>query len=221
MDVGTRTKKKAFRHKAAERQRVIPEPFLPQPSYGFFNFDQMKRVGISKRVRFQIFSRDGFTCAYCGSKPPDVILEVDHINPVSKGGLNNEMNIITSCFDCNRGKSDRLITSNPNQVQINSDELKTKLEQMKMYQKHLSQMEVLKQEMIDLVEVKFTMYHPDRVFSDTFRESVFSFIKKLGVETVSDAMILACKKVNNPTGANKYFCAVCWNKIRGNEEGRI
>ena len=35
---------------------------------------------------------------------PDVILEVDHINAVANGGKNEIMNLVTSCFDCNRGK---------------------------------------------------------------------------------------------------------------------
>lgn len=64
-------------------------------------------MALSKRTRFEIFKRDGFTCQYCGQRPPDVILEVDHIDPSSKGGSDEEINLITSCFACNRGKSDR------------------------------------------------------------------------------------------------------------------
>jgi hypothetical protein len=64
----------------------------------------MQRVPISKGKRFEIFARDGFTCQYCGLRPPDVILEVDHIEPVAGGGSNDDVNLITSCFDCNRGK---------------------------------------------------------------------------------------------------------------------
>lgn len=64
-------------------------------------------MALSKRVRFEIFKRDGFTCQYCGQRPPEVVLEVDHIHPSSKGGSDDEINLITSCFDCNRGKSDK------------------------------------------------------------------------------------------------------------------
>jgi hypothetical protein len=38
------------------------------------------------------------------------VLEVDHIHPVSKGGTDDSMNLITSCFDCNRGKRAKVIT---------------------------------------------------------------------------------------------------------------
>ena len=41
-----------------------------------------KRKGISKKTRFDVFKRDSFTCQYCGKSAPDVVLQVDHINPV-------------------------------------------------------------------------------------------------------------------------------------------
>lgn len=65
-----------------------------------------KRKSLSKKIRFEVFKRDSFTCQYCGRKAPDVILEVDHINPVKEGGGNDILNLVTSCFDCNRGKRD-------------------------------------------------------------------------------------------------------------------
>lgn len=60
---------------------------------------------VSKSRRFEVFKRDGFTCQYCGSRPPEVVLEVDHIDPRALGGADEELNLITSCADCNRGKS--------------------------------------------------------------------------------------------------------------------
>ena len=68
-------------------------------------------MAISKKVRFEVFKRDEFTCRYCGQKPPGVVLEVDHVNPRASGGGDEEVNLVTSCFDCNRGKSDRKIGS--------------------------------------------------------------------------------------------------------------
>lgn len=69
----------------------------------------VKRKSLSKKLRFEIFKRDSFTCQYCGKKSPNVILEVDHIEPVSKGGKNDILNLVTSCFDCNRGKTDKTL----------------------------------------------------------------------------------------------------------------
>ena len=65
---------------------------------------KVKRKSISKKLRFEVFKRDQFTCQYCGRKAPDIVLHVDHIMPVSKGSKNNLMNLVTSCMDCNLGK---------------------------------------------------------------------------------------------------------------------
>lgn len=64
-----------------------------------------KRTPLPRNVRFDILKRDCFTCQYCGSQAPSVALQVDHINPVATGGTNDEDNLITSCADCNVGKS--------------------------------------------------------------------------------------------------------------------
>lgn len=69
-----------------------------------------KRKAITKKTRFEVFKRDSFTCQYCGRSAPDVVLEVDHINPVANGGENEILNYATSCKDCNAGKSDRLLS---------------------------------------------------------------------------------------------------------------
>lgn len=66
-----------------------------------------KRQAIGKKLRFEVFKRDSFTCQYCGEKAPDVILHVDHINPVAAGGGNDILNLITSCQPCNSGKGAR------------------------------------------------------------------------------------------------------------------
>lgn len=61
---------------------------------------------LSVRTRFEIFKRDDFTCRYCGRKSPEVVLQVDHITPHAAGGSADPMNLATSCWDCNSGKSD-------------------------------------------------------------------------------------------------------------------
>lgn len=61
------------------------------------------------KLRFSIFKRDSFTCQYCGRKAPDVVLQIDHIHPKSKGGLNKAENYRTACFECNIGKGDCLL----------------------------------------------------------------------------------------------------------------
>jgi len=69
-----------------------------------------ERKAISKKMRFEVFKRDKFTCQYCGRMAPDVILEVDHIKPVAEGGETEMINLVTSCKECNRGKGKRELT---------------------------------------------------------------------------------------------------------------
>ena len=72
--------------------------------------DKPKRKTIGDKLRFEVFKRDNFKCQYCGMSAPDVVLNVDHIDPVSNGGENDILNLVTSCRDCNSGKSDRLLS---------------------------------------------------------------------------------------------------------------
>ena len=69
-----------------------------------------KRPALSQSLRFEVFKRDNFTCQYCGAKAPESIIEVDHINPVSKGGDNSLLNLVTACKTCNRGKRDKKLS---------------------------------------------------------------------------------------------------------------
>lgn len=66
--------------------------------------DDVGRRSIPQRVRFEVFKRDKFTCQYCGATAPTVVLNCDHIHPVSGGGTNDLLNLITSCRPCNGGK---------------------------------------------------------------------------------------------------------------------
>lgn len=62
-------------------------------------------------MRFNILNRDNFRCQYCGRNPKEdnCKLMIDHIIPRAKGGTDNYNNLITSCFECNAGKSDKLL----------------------------------------------------------------------------------------------------------------
>jgi len=92
---------------------------------------------IPKKLRFEVFKRDEFTCQYCGRKPPEVILHVDHITPVSKGGSDDISNLITSCKDCNLGKSNISLKDKPCRDDIGKlkEEIIEKTEQLKEYYK--------------------------------------------------------------------------------------
>lgn len=93
-----------------------------------------KRKQATKSVRFEVFKRDAFKCQYCGKSSPDVVLEVDHIHPVSKGGDNDIMNLVTSCRDCNSGKSDKTLddSSAIQKQRKQLEELSERREQLEM-----------------------------------------------------------------------------------------
>ncbi|WP_397570636.1 HNH endonuclease [Schlesneria sp. T3-172] len=102
-----------------------------------------KRQTLGKALRFEVLKRDAFTCQYCGRKAPDVLLEVDHIEPVSKGGTNSLLNLISSCKDCNAGKSDRRLedTAVLDKQRAQLEELQARREQLELmfeWQKGLS-----------------------------------------------------------------------------------
>ncbi len=66
-----------------------------------------REIGLSKR--HEVFRKAGRRCQQCGSSASDgVKLEVDHIMPVSRGGSDDISNLQLLCFECNRGKSDRI-----------------------------------------------------------------------------------------------------------------
>lgn len=70
---------------------------------------RITRASIAPRRRFDILQRDGFRCKLCGRSAEEhgVTLEVDHQQPLAKGGADDDSNLWTLCRDCNAGKSDR------------------------------------------------------------------------------------------------------------------
>ncbi len=66
-----------------------------------------QRSRMTKELREAIKKRDGYTCQICGNsieEEPNLLLEVDHIVPVSKGGKTEPDNLQTLCWKCNREK---------------------------------------------------------------------------------------------------------------------
>lgn len=55
----------------------------------------------------ELFHRDRQICGYCGKELPGSRLTRDHIVPVSQGGKDVWMNVVTACRACNQTKSGR------------------------------------------------------------------------------------------------------------------
>jgi hypothetical protein len=73
-----------------------------------------QRALMTAKLRGFIKERDNYTCQQCTASvavEPNLLLEVDHIIPVSKGGLSEVGNLQTLCWRCNRTKSNKLPTA--------------------------------------------------------------------------------------------------------------
>ncbi len=64
---------------------------------------------LTNAIRFEVLTRDSYTCQYCGKKAPYVVLNIDHVVPLVNGGTDGVGNLITSCVACNNGKADRIL----------------------------------------------------------------------------------------------------------------
>lgn len=171
---------------------------------------------INKKTRFEVFKRDGFQCAYCGKTPPAVTLEVDHIEPISKGGSDDINNLITACFDCNRGKRNIELNKIPAKLNENLEILKEKEEQLKEYRRFIKKVEKRIENDINIIDEIYSTYFPGWAFSDNFKNvSLKNFVKQLPLNEIIDAIELACSKTNDRDKAIPYFCGICWNKIKG------
>ena len=74
-------------------------------------FTKEQRALMTNKLRECIKKRDDFTCRFCGNSTylePNLLLEIDHIIPVSKGGCTIEDNLQTLCWKCNRAKSNKM-----------------------------------------------------------------------------------------------------------------
>lgn len=56
-----------------------------------------------------LFRRDQNVCLYCGKQFQEVKLSRDHVHPLSRGGLDVWMNVVTSCKRCNTHKGNSLL----------------------------------------------------------------------------------------------------------------
>lgn len=170
----------------------------------------------SRKVRFDVFNRDGFKCQYCGRTPPAVVLELDHIIPKSKGGPDNIDNYITACFDCNRGKGRHKLSSIPPSIDDNLELIKEKRRQLRAFNRLIEQQEQEYEVGIQAINEIFSNNFPNKVPTDKFSKTATKrFVSLLPIQKIEDAMVLACStKSDDPEIALRYFCGICWNWIK-------
>lgn len=78
----------------------------------FRNSIKGQRALMTTKLREYIKKRDDFTCKCCGISvftERNLLLEIDHIIPLSKGGITSESNLQTLCWRCNRTKGAKVL----------------------------------------------------------------------------------------------------------------
>lgn len=175
-----------------------------------------KRKAISKKVRFEIFKRDGFKCMYCGAHPPSVLLHVDHIKPVADGGGNEDDNLITACEPCNLGKGARLLSNVPTDLESKAAMVAEREAQIDGFQAVMAskrtRLEAGAWEVVNL------FLPNEKTVSRDWFNSCRNFIDKLGFDEVVDAMEIAMAKgFYSDKKTFAYFCGICWNRVRKQE----
>lgn len=156
----------------------------------------MKRKAISKKVRFEVFKRDSFKCQYCGKSAPDIVLHVDHIDPVSKGGGGDIMNLITSCVDCNLGKSDRELgdSSVVEKQRKQLQELSERREQIEMMLSWRESLQEIKEDVVDIVVSVINKEMGDHTVNDDGRACIRRWLKKFTLEELLDSIELSADR---------------------------
>lgn len=196
---------------------------------------RVARKGLGKRLRFEIFKRDKFTCVYCGRTPPAVVLEVDHMDPVAGGGGDEPSNLFTACHDCNAGKSDRPLRDALPQVRAEDTALlQEKVEQMRAFREWRTQYDrELKLELNEVWQAWIDAfggylddegtYHSDRVSFPTDK-AVLGYLEQLSIAEIVDAVNVAewKKRKEGLYSAEvvRYFYGVLRGKARRSDEER-
>lgn len=180
------------------------------------------REPISTRTRFEIFKRDAFKCQYCGCTPPNVVLHVDHILAVSAGGTNERTNLITACIDCNLGKSNVPLEQVIQPIKVAQDIEREKFDQLKQFNAFLKKQRKSKDDwfkQISDVWIRMDGSDPSKfVISGERAKSVKVFLQKMTCEDIIDALEIADSRCSYGSQSNnflKYFCGICWRKIKG------
>ena len=66
-------------------------------------YDRTPRVTV-RLTRRNLMFRDQHQCQYCGKQPPVRDLNIDHVQPRSRGGPDSWENLVTACRVCNLRK---------------------------------------------------------------------------------------------------------------------
>lgn len=180
-----------------------------------------KRKTLGKKIRFEVFKRDSFKCQYCGATAPDVILEVDHIDPVSKDGADEMVNYITACRACNAGKSDRTLDDKTTLAKQKAqlDELNERREQLEMMLQWRQGLKEIKETELDSLLEAWEEAAPGWHLNDTGQKSAMQYLRKYGLMKCLDAVegvrVAYIKLGPDGEKATQESVSLAWSKLGG------
>ncbi|MEO8085378.1 MAG: HNH endonuclease [Bacteroidota bacterium] len=178
-----------------------------------------KRKSISKKTRFEVFKRDKFTCQYCGLKAPDIILHIDHIDPVAGGGSNNLINLTTSCVDCNSGKSHRRLDDNSvvEKQRRQLELLQEKREQVELMVEWKKSLEKFDNDINEIISDYINSKIKPLCINENGKKSIAEWLKKFNTEKILDGIDEAAKylKYDDDGGIDKKSAEHFISKIPG------
>lgn len=109
------------------------------------------RQPIPRKLRHEVFKRDGYRCRECGASKDETSLEIDHILPVAKGGTNDIDNLQTLCRECNRMKHTDEWVGGETDLEVAENELNNLKEQLRITKERLE----LSKDKDDIINYKF------------------------------------------------------------------
>lgn len=175
-------------------------------------------MALSKRLRFEVFKRDSFTCQYCGRKAPDVILHVDHVDPKSGGGSDDLLNLVTSCLDCNSGKGPRRLSDQSalEKQRAQLEELQERREQIDMMMQWQRELVGLDQYQIDEAARLWTEL-TSWGLNDNGKKKLSTLLRRHGFAEVVEAMRISASQYleSDEKGFTQESVEHAFNKLKG------
>lgn len=183
----------------------------------------MRKASISTRIRFEVFKRDGFTCQYCGAKPPAVVLHADHIVPLAEGGPDEMNNLVTACERCNLGKSSVPLSFMPVPLQEHIKKEHERREQMDAMNEAIKSQRQNENDDVRNVSdhiVQLSGYDPAKVSVSVNMENAIRYwMKKLPIEKIKEAATITSAKMPGCrfefSREVRYFCGVMKHMVLG------
>lgn len=178
-----------------------------------------KRKAIPKKLRFEVLKRDKFKCVYCGATAPDVVLWIDHMHPVSKGGENDILNLVTSCMPCNLGKSNIELKDNVllDKQRNQLEELQERREQLEMMIQWQQGLKGVKDTLVNELKESWESMAPGYLISETGMKSIRKWNREFEYQEVLEAMQIAADQYLEFNGdkVNRHSWSIAYGKIGG------